>query len=595
MSCACACGNTPPDLLYFPAGTAARFRQLVNTVGTDPVVPQDLTGVEVVVYLKRSLTLADDATGNVALTVANGGIVIIDAPAGLYDIVFLPATTAVLSPSNTWYVVPRLTLEATDIQIPRSATLRLRLDALPPGDNILCGALLIRGETTTAETGPVPFDPPPLPPYATQAYVDAGDATTLAAAQDFTDDAVTEEAQERGAADDVLALALQDHIDDPTAAHAASAISFAPGGGISSTTTQGAIAELDAEKASLSGATFTGGISAPSVSTDSLVSPSGALEISSSSPGLGTITIGVPFGASVTYAYAALTDDRLYAFPDASGTIALTADITTHNDDTSAHGQTATGRAVVTAADAAALRNAAGANAGVFPASMLALGRSETILALTLLNSGLRTYTFEGGTTVTTGAGTGSLNSGMGYRLNVTNATAGSIVRRNGITNSIYGMGHLGTGQMMGVNWGKPWGFSARFAPSQTWAAGNRGLICVMKDRTQGFGQVGANAFFFIECDNLALTVGYWNGSTTTRTTTLKTMVANEVVEIIMLCDGAGSLGVFLNGALAATVTGVPTTNPTDELNFTQELENTGGGQGAWWNVAYPIKFWSHN
>lgn len=48
------------------------------------------------------------------------------------------------------------------------------------------------------------------------------------------------------------------HPSQSTGAHAASAISFTPAGSIAATTVQAAIAELDTEKASLSGATFTG-------------------------------------------------------------------------------------------------------------------------------------------------------------------------------------------------------------------------------------------------------------------------------------------------------------------------------------------------
>ena len=216
-------------------------------------------------------------------------------------------------------------------------------------------------------------------------------------------------------------------------------------------------------------------------------------------------------------------------------------------------------------------------------------------LLLSLLNSGLRTFTFTTGTTVTTGSGTGSLDSGMSFRLNVTNTTAGSILRRTGVTNSIYGMSHLGTSQL-GVNWGKAWGFSARFSPTQTWAAGNRALICVMKDRTQAFGLVGSAAFFFIEVDNLVLKAGYWNGSAATRSNTLATLAANQVAEVILLGDGAGTLSIYLNGSLSTTLSSVSTTNENStEQAFNLELENTGAGNAAWINIAYPIKFWSYN
>lgn len=58
--------------------------------------------------------------------------------------------------------------------------------------------------------------------------------------------------------------AVDDHIADTTAAHAASAISNTPAGNIAATTVQAAINELDAAKANLSGAAFTGAVSATS-------------------------------------------------------------------------------------------------------------------------------------------------------------------------------------------------------------------------------------------------------------------------------------------------------------------------------------------
>lgn len=58
--------------------------------------------------------------------------------------------------------------------------------------------------------------------------------------------------------------AIDDHIADTTGAHAASAISNTPAGNIAATTVQAAINELDAAKANLAGAAFTGAVSATS-------------------------------------------------------------------------------------------------------------------------------------------------------------------------------------------------------------------------------------------------------------------------------------------------------------------------------------------
>lgn len=54
---------------------------------------------------------------------------------------------------------------------------------------------------------------------------------------------------------------LDNHMADTVAAHAASAISYAGGTGISATTVEGAIDELATEKANLAGAAFTGNVS----------------------------------------------------------------------------------------------------------------------------------------------------------------------------------------------------------------------------------------------------------------------------------------------------------------------------------------------
>jgi len=61
----------------------------------------------------------------------------------------------------------------------------------------------------------------------------------------------------------VVAGALVDHINDATAAHAASAISNSAAGGITATDVQTAINELDTEKAPIASPTFTGIPAAP--------------------------------------------------------------------------------------------------------------------------------------------------------------------------------------------------------------------------------------------------------------------------------------------------------------------------------------------
>lgn len=91
--------------------------------------------------------------------------------------------------------------------------------------------------------------------------IHAAKATALTAAISATASAVAADASA-----DIAAAAVDEingHMADPTGAHAASAISNTPAGGISATTVQAAINELDTEKARLDGAAFSGAVSAP--------------------------------------------------------------------------------------------------------------------------------------------------------------------------------------------------------------------------------------------------------------------------------------------------------------------------------------------
>lgn len=71
-----------------------------------------------------------------------------------------------------------------------------------------------------------------------------------------------------GTVDEVARDNVANHIADPVAAHDASAIANTPAGGIAATTVQAALNELDAEKAALTGATFTGQLSGKGTGTD---------------------------------------------------------------------------------------------------------------------------------------------------------------------------------------------------------------------------------------------------------------------------------------------------------------------------------------
>jgi hypothetical protein len=78
-------------------------------------------------------------------------------------------------------------------------------------------------------------------PANTRAAHDAADAAQVSA------DAAQISANAAQVSADAAQASIDDHVADPTGAHAASAISVAPTGGIASTDAQGALAELDVE------------------------------------------------------------------------------------------------------------------------------------------------------------------------------------------------------------------------------------------------------------------------------------------------------------------------------------------------------------
>ena len=95
------------------------------------------------------------------------------------------------------------------------------------------------------------------------------------------------------------------------AATAANNVSFAPAGNISASNVQAAIQELDTEKASLSGPTFTG---TTTFSGDVLLGTSATLTFEGSSAD----------DYETSFTFTNPTADRSIAFPDASGTVVLT-------------------------------------------------------------------------------------------------------------------------------------------------------------------------------------------------------------------------------------------------------------------------------
>jgi hypothetical protein len=103
------------------------------------------------------------------------------------------------------------------------------------------------------------------------AYAGSWDGVTgIAPSKNAVYDAVQAEASSRTTGDGTNATNLANHISDATDAHAASAITNTPAGGISATTVQAALDELDTEKAPKASPALTGAPTAPTapVGTD---------------------------------------------------------------------------------------------------------------------------------------------------------------------------------------------------------------------------------------------------------------------------------------------------------------------------------------
>lgn len=95
------------------------------------------------------------------------------------------------------------------------------------------------------------------------------------------------------AADAVVAATVTAHTGDSSAAHAASAISVTPTGGIAATDVQAALAELDSEKAGLGANTFTDTQTITSSDAGSSIGPTLLLDRVSASPATNDIIGGV--------------------------------------------------------------------------------------------------------------------------------------------------------------------------------------------------------------------------------------------------------------------------------------------------------------
>jgi len=193
--------------IHFPAGTSATFRVSARQYPTGGAL--DLTGATITGYLKRREDTAD-ADAEVELTVASGGIVIADAVAGIFDIVFAPEDTAPedYTAGRPWFRYVRFEDADGKTFIIAGTAGEVHLDAITPA--VGTGSAVVA--------------------YAPWASISA-------------------EAEEYPESTYATIAALTAHIDDAVGAHAASAISTTPSGSLSGTTVAAQLAELDTEKA----------------------------------------------------------------------------------------------------------------------------------------------------------------------------------------------------------------------------------------------------------------------------------------------------------------------------------------------------------
>ncbi len=131
---------------------------------------------------------------------------------------------------------------------------------------------------------------------------------------------------------------LADHIADPTAAHAASAVSYTPAGDLAATNVQGAIDELDTEKLSKVGGTMTGALSVTVSGTSTAVTgqSGGALNYGGSfKNNNGGILISFDAGGSTTanriFTGANAGVEKVYC--DVSGNFVASGNVTAYSDE----------------------------------------------------------------------------------------------------------------------------------------------------------------------------------------------------------------------------------------------------------------------
>lgn len=77
-----------------------------------------------------------------------------------------------------------------------------------------------------------------------------------------------------------------------------------------------------------------------------------------------------------------------------------------------------------------------------------------------------------------------------------------------------------------------------------------------------------------IKISNLTLTAACHNGSALTGSSTLATLTTSTGHYLILQSDGAGSVGVYLNGTLVATLSGGPTSATTSQFEIAVECTN---------------------
>ena len=319
------------------------------------------------------------------------------------------------------------------------------------------------------------------------------------------------------------------------------------------------------------------------------------------------------------------TADRTMSLPDADGTIALTSDITGNNSGTNTgdvtlagtpdyitiSGQTITRNAIDLATDITGVTPVAngGSGANTLAANAVLLGNGTSALQVVAPSTTGNVLT-SNGTTWTSAAPPGLNAASARYAVHPSqweifwDANTTSTVVGSGVAGATSRLSNLLTGttansraQRSGEGGGSSdvWingpGFSqvgidfsrqvtVGFAFAVISSSGATSDIYVRLGRGAGTSGTLAAAGIGIRIANLTMTGLVHNGTTLTASATLKTITAGSITTwVVIQSDGTGNVAFYIDGTLAATVAGGPTS--TSGVSATLAIEALNGATAA--------------